>query len=444
MKILLVLVIFVSLLLFTVSNVKAETYSVILLPNSVNQGCQTNNSCLSVGNLLINKGDTVTWINNSPSYHTISINGEMSNVLSKMSHSVSFNVPGTYQFSSVQYPWVKGTISVQSAYQVPLSTPLTPSQKNSESFSSKQTETTKQILNEESIHIKLDKKNFSEKDTIKVYGTITQVHSGYSVTIRVKSPDNNLAYADQMPLHGKQFSFEIPIGGNIKKPGMYIVEATYGPKSLSDVTSFYFEGIHEVTTPQLSPNPFTSKNQVVLPTVSLDIVIILAVIAIIITVICVLAVIKNKKKRQPSKKSKETTQTQDDYEPNNFSDALGELARRINRDNGNPSDSNKEQQKPKSESNKQKKEEKQDRRKEKKSNPGKYSSTPDFSSDDPYRILGVKPDMPKSEIKQKYQELTKQYNASRGIINRTKKEQEELTTIQAKINGAWRQINNKT
>ena len=73
-----------------------------------------------------------------------------------------------------------------------------------------------------------------------------------------------------------------------------------------------------------------------------------------------------------------------------------------------------------------------------------YSDIPDFSSDDPYRILGVKPEMSLSEIKQKYRELSKEFYAARGSMDRTKDEQEKIEFIQAKINKAWDLINNKT
>ena len=52
--------------------------------------------------------------------------------------------------------------------------------------------------------------------------------------------------------------------------------------------------------------------------------------------------------------------------------------------------------------------------------------------------------MPNSEIKQKWRELSKEYNSARGSMDRTKEEQEKIEYIQAKINMAWGLINNKT
>lgn len=73
-----------------------------------------------------------------------------------------------------------------------------------------------------------------------------------------------------------------------------------------------------------------------------------------------------------------------------------------------------------------------------------YSNVPDFSSDDPYCILGVFPGMSLSEINQRRRELLTRYDSSRDMVNRSEKEQKELEHIQGKIHNAWRLINNKT
>ena len=53
---------------------------------------------------------------------------------------------------------------------------------------------------------------------------------------------------------------------------------------------------------------------------------------------------------------------------------------------------------------------------------------------DPYVIFGLSRDTTCNEIKSKFKELSRTYNASSGIMNKTLEEKEQLTRIQSRIN----------
>ena len=56
---------------------------------------------------------------------------------------------------------------------------------------------------------------------------------------------------------------------------------------------------------------------------------------------------------------------------------------------------------------------------------------------DPYKIFNVTQDVTCAQIKARFKKLSKNYNASRGSANRTRKEQRLLTQAQSKINLAY-------
>ena len=58
-------------------------------------------------------------------------------------------------------------------------------------------------------------------------------------------------------------------------------------------------------------------------------------------------------------------------------------------------------------------------------------------SNDPYETFNISRDSTCDDIKSKYKELSKNYNATRGSVNRTREEQERLTKTQSKINIAY-------
>lgn len=71
------------------------------------------------------------------------------------------------------------------------------------------------------------------------------------------------------------------------------------------------------------------------------------------------------------------------------------------------------------------------------SNSGLPSINQILHSNDPYETFNITQDSTCDDIKLKFKELSKNYNAARGSVNRTPEEQERLTKTQSKINTAY-------
>jgi len=64
-------------------------------------------------------------------------------------------------------------------------------------------------------------------------------------------------------------------------------------------------------------------------------------------------------------------------------------------------------------------------------------------SEDPYVVFGLKPDTTCDEVKMKFRELSRVYNASRGSINKSLEEKKQINTIQSRINLAYDKLRKK-
>lgn len=60
-----------------------------------------------------------------------------------------------------------------------------------------------------------------------------------------------------------------------------------------------------------------------------------------------------------------------------------------------------------------------------------------LQSHDPYVIFGLKPSTTCEEIKSKYKELSRTYNAARGIIHKSIEEKAQINSIQSRINTSY-------
>lgn len=60
-----------------------------------------------------------------------------------------------------------------------------------------------------------------------------------------------------------------------------------------------------------------------------------------------------------------------------------------------------------------------------------------LQSHDPYVIFGLKPDTTCDEIKSKFRELSRTYNAARGSLHKSIEEKDQINAIQSRINTAY-------
>jgi hypothetical protein len=156
-------------------------------------------------------------------------------------------------------------------------------------------------------------------------------------------------------------------------------------------------------------------------------------------------------KYEELKQEKASKQSNDDEFDGSAYDALQELGKRVNKENSNKLSREKileERRKRERQTIEQEAQEELRRRENlqeqstisktfSQSNFGLPSINQILHSSDPYETFNITQESTCDDIKSKYKELSKNYNATRGSINHTPEEQERLTKIQSKINIAY-------
>jgi len=93
------------------------------------------------------------------------------------------------------------------------------------------------------IEVSTDKLNYSDGETILIFGEITNMVSGDHLSIIIQSPNGNLVALDQLTVgEDDQFSTEIKLGGKLMNlEGIYTIKVQY--RDHSATTSFNFGGV---------------------------------------------------------------------------------------------------------------------------------------------------------------------------------------------------------
>src|SRR5579885_163698 len=86
-----------------------------------------------------------------------------------------------------------------------------------------------------------DKISYSDGEKIIISGTVRDQMPGNAVTIKIRSPNNNIVMIGQAPLSDGVFTSTFTVGGNLwQDAGKYEVDVRLGNKSA--VTTFQFDG----------------------------------------------------------------------------------------------------------------------------------------------------------------------------------------------------------
>jgi len=85
------------------------------------ESCSSSNKCLSVSQLKVAKGATVTWTNNDSTVHTVTSGTIQSGpdgkfdsglVAAGAKFSQKFDSAGTYNYFDMVHPWIQGKVIV--------------------------------------------------------------------------------------------------------------------------------------------------------------------------------------------------------------------------------------------------------------------------------------------------------------------------------------------
>ncbi|MGB1429864.1 MAG: hypothetical protein ACPG6Z_05255, partial [Nitrosopumilus sp.] len=93
------------------------------------------------------------------------------------------------------------------------------------------------------IEVSTDKLNYSDGETMLIFGEIKNMVSGDQLSILIQSPNGNLVALDQLTVgEENQFSTEIKLGGKLMNlEGIYTIKVQY--RDHSTTTSFNFGGV---------------------------------------------------------------------------------------------------------------------------------------------------------------------------------------------------------
>ncbi len=123
------------------------------------------------------------------------------------------------------------------------------------------------LLNDLPVSVWADKSNYEHNDTIMVTGQVSNVASGFPVTIVVVSPLNSIVTIDQLNV-ADDGSFETTLNtaGNMwKYDGTYTIKANYGTNEKSNSVKVVLSGGVEYTpnysTPTTTPDVKCGANE---------------------------------------------------------------------------------------------------------------------------------------------------------------------------------------
>lgn len=198
-------------------------------------GTGTNSTIFWPPELQARQGDTITWINNDTTAHTITsglpnhlnYSGKIfdSGVLSP-GQSYSFKIPSGvwnayYYFCSI-HPWMRGKIDVGVAY-----------------------------LEKSSVFtIGTDKELYSNNDTIRISGIVNDTSQIMPLVIQIFDSQRNMVFSDKTDLSSDHsFTYELKATNSIfKTTGDYKIKAFYGfPATVTDANFFFNSQSQNIT-----------------------------------------------------------------------------------------------------------------------------------------------------------------------------------------------------
>jgi len=267
-------------------------------------------------------------------------------------------------------------------------------------------------LVEQKITITADKSLYSIDDAVKISGRVSEIDSGYPVTLRIKAPNGNLMAAKQLDVNpDKTFSLTINAGEYSWKPdGTYTIIAQYGSKSSEAQTTFRFYDDTSPSTSKLDDMPkndetFTRFQNYVMANFNNTYFLMVLVLAVAGISAPVVYYLRKHHKTKPKIKSERII-----TQPLRLTPEQIEIRK--------------------------KQEEERKRREEEKKPQEQIKPESVIKGEDPYKILGVRQNVTCTELKSKFRELAKKYSPDHGIVNMTEQEKEQKTRMFIKIKKA--------
>ena len=232
-----------TIFLFIPITTFADHSEVTIIPasGSGTPGCETiANGCFLPSTATVDVGGVVIFSNTDSAAHTFTSgvsgyfgeeeplgpDGEFDTGLLMVGNSFShtFDKEGIYDYFCMVHPWMTGIIFVD------------------ENYSS--------VPKYVDIQLFIDKESYTEGDTIRVFGTISD-DLGIDVSLTVTKPGGKIVSLDQFAVKSdKTFETQIVIGPLFDVDGVYSVQVGYGPES-TDLVAFEFHQLIQDRVPPL-------------------------------------------------------------------------------------------------------------------------------------------------------------------------------------------------
>ena len=94
----------------------------VIIPIKVSRpGCDIEDICYIPSNIVVEKGKSVTWVNEDSSFHSVTSGfyGEPTELFDSgyldpyQSYTLSFDEPGTYDYFCTLHPWMEAQVIVE-------------------------------------------------------------------------------------------------------------------------------------------------------------------------------------------------------------------------------------------------------------------------------------------------------------------------------------------
>ena len=106
----------------TNSNVEESIKADVIIPIKVSRpGCDIENICYIPSTIVVEKGKSITWVNDDSSFHSVTSGfyGEPTGLFDSgyldpyQSYTLSFDEFGTYDYFCTLHPWMKAQVIVE-------------------------------------------------------------------------------------------------------------------------------------------------------------------------------------------------------------------------------------------------------------------------------------------------------------------------------------------
>ena len=106
------------------------------------------------------------------------------------------------------------------------------------------------------IQLTTDKSSYGNGETVTILGSVSQVFSGYQVSLSVYVKNGNMVQTAKVTPNGSAtFVYEMELDDDFKASGYYTIKALYVSQARTDITTFYYDKFDYMSSGGLDVHP---------------------------------------------------------------------------------------------------------------------------------------------------------------------------------------------